>query len=150
MSHGKRVGIGVGAVIHRLAPGLDGVMGVTQILMLRRRGVAGAGTWCVPGGRVDEDDVANWEDAIGRAAEREAAEEVGLRVRALPHGRKIISHMSDGEPWVCVMVPCEVLGPGEPVNMEPEKCAEMGWFRLTCLPSPLFVGGPEALTFPSH
>lgn len=150
MSAGKPVKAGVGAVIHRLAPGLDGLLGVTQVLLLRRQNCAGAGSWCVPGGRIDEDDVANWEDAIGRAAEREAMEETGLRVRALSHGRQMLSHMSSGEPWICVMVPCEVVSNDQPVNMEPDKCAEMGWFRLTCLPSPLFVGGPEALAFPSH
>lgn len=142
--------IGVAAVIHRPRRGLGGLLGRTEVLLLLRQGGAGDGTWAPPGGAVEPEDVAKGGDVLGEAARREAMEEVGIRVRPLPHGRVTVGHITDGQPWVCVHIPCEPVDDFEPRICEPTKAAALRWFPAADLPSPLFepANAPGALAWP--
>lgn len=120
------------------------------MLLLLRQGGAGDGTWAPPGGAVEPEDVAKGGDVLGEAARREAMEEVGIRVRPLPHGRVTVGHITDGQPWVCVHIPCEPVDDFEPRICEPTKAAALRWFPAADLPSPLFepANAPGALAWP--
>ena len=142
--------IGVAAVIHRPRRGISGLLGSTEVLLLLRQGSAGDGTWAPPGGAVELEDVARGGDVLGETAQREVMEEVGLRVRPLPHGRVTVGHITNGQPWVCVFIPCELADDSVPRICEPTKAAALRWFPPSALPSPLFepANAPGALTRP--
>lgn len=111
--------VGCGAAIVR-----DG-----KILLIRRLRPPEAGCWSLTGGKVDPGE--RWEDSILREAE----EEVGLRLtetRLLC----VVNLMTDGQHWVSPVLLATAFE-GEAVNREPEKHAEIGWFALDDLPSPL-------------
>lgn len=117
-----RVGVGI-LVIHQ-----------GQVLLGRRRGAHGAGTWSAPGGRLEFG-----EDLLD-CARRELAEETGLDLgpdaRIGPVTSNVFADV--GQHYVTVIV----LAPhtqGEPRTMEPDKCEGWQWFSWQALPAPLFA-----------
>ena len=111
--------VGCGAAIVR-----DG-----RLLLIRRARPPEAGTWSLPGGKVDL-----WEP-VEAAVRREVAEEVGIvlgEVRLL----QVADLMADGQHWVAPTYLAERFE-GEPRILEPEKHTGLGWFDLGALPAPL-------------
>lgn len=103
----------------------------TRVLLMLRKGVAGAGMWCPPGGHLEMGE--EFIDCV----KREVLEEVGLKVE-------------QAELWA---VNNNILGPerhyvnldflatkwsGEARNIETEKCEKIGWLNLNKLPTNLF------------
>lgn len=100
-----------------------------RLLLSMRRGDTYDGGWHLPSGKLDEG-----ED-LASAAEREAREEVGVRIALgeLHHVHVVhvvapglparIGHFFIAERWL-----------GDPVNREPAKCYRLAWFPLDELP----------------
>lgn len=109
------------------------VMRQGRVLLGRRLGAHGAGTWSAPGGRLE------FGEGLLDCARRELAEETGLRLGEAHIGPVTSNVFADvGQHYVTVIV----LAPhteGEPRTLEPDKCAGWQWFRWSDLPAPLFA-----------
>ncbi|MFG3423234.1 NUDIX domain-containing protein [Micromonospora sp. NPDC048063] len=103
-----------------------------QILLTERAGgIYLAGMWAVPGGKVDAG-----EDVV-KAAAREVYEETGIILtrselafigvthHCPPHRDSRIGFGFLATGWT-----------GEPRNVEPDKCSQLGWFLPDELPQP--------------
>lgn len=117
-----RVGVGVGVLV--LHEGL--------VLLGRRRGSHGAGTWSAPGGRLE------YGEEIVDCAARELKEETGLVASSLelgPYTNDVFPEA--GEQYLTVFVVARGIR-GTPANLEPAKCEGWAWFRWGEWPAPLF------------
>lgn len=117
-----RVGVGVGVLVLR-----DGL-----VLLGRRRGAHGAGTWSAPGGRLE------YGEQIEDCAARELREETGLTARSFelgPYANDIFEKAR--KQYLTVFVVARGIQ-GHPANLEPDKCEGWAWFRWGEWPSPLF------------
>jgi 8-oxo-dGTP diphosphatase len=103
-----------------------------KVLLMKRKGPHGHGTWSTPGGHLD------FGETPEQGAAREAKEEVGLdvvdiRFRALTNdvfdttGKHYVTIWMDGK------------STGEPTIAAEEEVDELGWFAWDSLPSPLFL-----------
>jgi 8-oxo-dGTP diphosphatase len=104
-----------------------------QIVLLKRHGSHGAGTWSAPGGHID---FAETPEACGI---RETQEEVGLKIADL----KFIGLTNDvfedeGKHYITIWMEAEYSGGEARVNARREM-TEVGWFALDALPEPLFL-----------
>lgn len=119
----ERPRVGVGVIVMR-----DGL-----VLLGRRRGAHGAGTWALPGGHLE------FGESVEACAAREVAEETGLGLVALrpgPYASDVFD--AEGKHYVTLFVVARA-APGEPELREPEKCAGWSWHRWDALPTPLFA-----------
>ena len=103
-----------------------------KVLLMKRKGHHGTGTWSTPGGHLDFGETP--EDC----AAREAKEEVGvdvvdIRFRSVTNdlfeasGRHYITVWMEGKPL------------GEPFIASKREVEEIGWFHWDALPQPLFL-----------
>ena len=103
-----------------------------KVLLMKRKGPHGTGTWSTPGGHLDFGETP--EDC----AAREAKEEVGvdvvdIRFRSVTNdlfeasGRHYITVWMEGKPL------------GEPFIASKREVEEIGWFHWDALPQPLFL-----------
>lgn len=123
-SAGRRVGVGVGVGVLVVRDGL--------LLLGRRRGSHGAGTWSAPGGRLE------FGESLEACAARELAEETGLVARAIdlgPYTNDVFE--AEGLHFLTVFVVARGVV-GTPQNLEPDKCEGWAWFGWDALPAPLF------------
>lgn len=115
--------VGVGCVVVR-----DG-----RLLLVRRRGAHGTGTWSTPGGHLD------FGETPEACAARETKEETGvglsnLRFLAITNdvfedtGRHYVTIWMRGDP-----------DRNEAVIRDAEEIADLGWFESDALPQPLFL-----------
>lgn len=115
--------VGVGILVIR-----DG-----RVLLGRRLGAHGAGTWSAPGGRLE------FGEALLDCARRELAEETGLDLGEACIGPVTSNVFAEvGQHYVTVIV----LAPhthGTPRTLEPDKCEGWQWFHWSALPAPLFA-----------
>jgi 8-oxo-dGTP diphosphatase len=124
MSESKlRPRVGVGVIVVN-----DG-----KLLLMKRKGSMGSGTWGLPGGKLD------FGEAIEDCAVRETLEETGLKVTD-PTFLTITNDITleENNHFVTLYIKVTYTG-GEPQNMEPEKCDAIEWFDPKNLPSPLFL-----------
>ena len=101
-----------------------------QVLMMKRQGSHGAGTWAPPGGKLE------MMESFFDCVKREVKEEAGLDILSMD----IIGVTNDiGEEthYVTIHVLCKTSSIDAKI-MEPEKCSEIDWFNLNNLPEPLF------------
>jgi 8-oxo-dGTP diphosphatase len=122
------IGVGCGAAILR----------GKRLLLVKRRKAPEAGFWSLVGGKVDFLERA--EDAIVR----ETREEVGVAIELGPLLCLVEMIGVDGQHWVSPVYRA-ALASGEPVNREPDKIAEIGWFALDAPPAPLAQAAREAI-----
>ena len=111
-----------------------------KVLLGKRSTGNGAGSWGLPGGRLEEDE--SLEDCAGR----EVQEEVGLTtppdyfIPILP-----VAHQVGDEWWVTIYM----YGKITPIekhmvkNCEPQKCEEIKWFTLEEVEDLMHVFGGE-------
>jgi 8-oxo-dGTP diphosphatase len=104
-----------------------------KILLGKRKGNYGSGTWGFPGGHLE------YNEKIEDCAIRETKEEVGINIKNI----KKVYFINDVcpkemEPYVILYVTADY-DSGEVEIMEPEYCEEWNWFDWENLPVPLFV-----------
>ena len=103
-----------------------------RVLLGKRKGSRGAGTWSALGGHLE------YGESIENCAERGVLEETGLRIRELQHGPFInIVFEAEQKHYVTVFM----LAKRESrmvETKEPEKCEGWEWFDWSDLPEPLF------------
>ena len=104
-----------------------------QVLLMKRKGLHGIGTWTTPGGHLD------FGETPEQCAAREAKEEVGLdvvdiRFRALTND----VFESGGQHYISIWMEGESIL-GEPIIAAEDEVEEIGWYAWDALPSPLFL-----------
>ena len=126
-----------------------------QLLLMKRKGSHGAGTWSVPGGRLEPED-----SSPHARAHQELLEEVGLWL-AHPNLEVVEwSHANWEDPshghqnWVTLYFEVGIgahpspTGDGHYVRIrEPDKCSELRWVYPTELLK-MFADAPESLFEP--
>lgn len=113
----RRLGVGVIVV-------QDG-----KILLGKRKGSHGAGTWAPPGGHMEIDETPE------ECAKRELLEETGLQaisIRPLTWVNRDVEEKN----YLTFFVIAEVNSQNA-CNLEPHKCEEWNWFNVQELPQPL-------------
>lgn len=119
MKKSKQIdGVGVGAVI----------FDENNRLFLAKRGVKARserGKWECPGGGVERNE------SFKKAIEREFKEEFGAEVEFI-RTLGVLNHVipEEDKHWVAIPALCK-LKSGTPKILEPEKCAEIGWFSFS-------------------
>jgi mutator protein MutT len=118
------IGVGVGALI----------VDEQGRLFLSRRGQKAKnerGLWEFPGGSVE------FGEHLANALQREMREEYGIEI-VVGELLDVVDHIlpAEGQHWISPTYICQVLS-GEPRILEPEKCAEIGWFELPQVPQAL-------------
>ena len=104
-----------------------------QVLLMKRKGPHGAGTWSTPGGHLD------FGETPEQCAAREAKEEVGMdvieaRFRAVTND----VFEEEGKHYITIWMDCKTL-PQDPIIAAEEEVVELGWFAWDALPGPLFL-----------
>ena len=118
------IGVGVGAII----------TDSQGRLFLARRGIKAKnerGLWEFPGGSVE------FGETMAAALRREMREEFGIEI-TVGELLDVVDHIlkEEGQHWVSPTFLCNIAA-GEPHIMEPEKCAEIGWFPADEVPQEL-------------
>jgi ADP-ribose pyrophosphatase len=113
------IGIGCGAVI---------VNSNNQIVLLRRKNPPEAGKWMIPGGKVE------FGEAMQSALIREVKEEIGATIEIIAL-LGVVDHILPDEQshWIAPAFLARIKE-GTPVNKEPDKHHEIGWFSIDDLP----------------
>lgn len=120
--HMDMPGVGVSCIIIK---GKD-------VLIGRRKGAHGAGTWAFPGGHLEMYETPE-ETAI-----REVLEETGLIVRDPKFGALTNDIFRDDKRhYITLHYVCRYAS-GDPKTMEPDKCSGWVWAEWNDLPRPLF------------
>lgn len=119
----NRPGVGVGVFVKK-----EG-----KILLQKRVGAHGAGTWSLPGGHLE------YGESPEQAAMREAKEELNVDVK----NPRVIGLTNDinageGKHYITIFVEADYAG-GEPKINEPDRTSEIMWSAPGELPQPLFV-----------
>lgn len=118
------IGVGVGAIL----------VDDQGRLFLARRGAQAKnerGLWEFPGGAVE------FGETLAAALKREIHEEYGIKI-VVGELLDVVDHIlpGEGQHWVSPTYICRITA-GEPSIREPEKCAEIGWFKPGELPTDL-------------
>lgn len=105
----------------------------TQVLLGRRKGAHGSGSWAFPGGHLE------FNESISACARREVAEETGLQIEKIRHAAFTNDIFEDEGRHYATLFVTAVWAGGEPRVMEPEKCHEWQWVEWGEWPSPRFL-----------
>lgn len=108
-----------------------------RLLLVKRVKSPEADHWGVPGGKLD------WGEAARTCAEREIAEELGIRIIAGPV-LAVTDMIAPDYHWVAITYRTESFE-GEPATQEAHALHEWGWFPLDALPSPLTAATADAV-----
>lgn len=112
-----------------------------RILMLRRKGAHGAGTWSVPGGHMEAGETPL------RGCLRELDEETGIQpicIVMLPH-YTVVDFGGTAGAYVTLYALADVPVDAVAVNREPEKCEGWWWVGRDEVQTPLFEPLAQAL-----
>jgi 8-oxo-dGTP diphosphatase len=103
------------------------------VLLGKRSGSHGAGTWAPPGGHLE------FGESIETCAQREVREETGLEIQNLRRGPYIDTlFTSENRHYITLFVLAESESGGA-VVLEPDKCMGWSWHHWNDLPEPLFL-----------
>jgi 8-oxo-dGTP diphosphatase len=104
-----------------------------KILLGKRRGSHGEGTWALPGGHLE------FGEELEACARREVLEETSLIVENVQVGTMTNDIFQDEQThYLTVFMVCDY-AEGDAIAMEPEKCETWGWFAWNELPQPRFL-----------
>jgi 8-oxo-dGTP diphosphatase len=103
-----------------------------KVLLGKRRGSHGEGSWAPPGGHVEPGE------GPTETARREVLEETGLLIERPRVGPVTEDRFPEGKHYRTTFVIAEA-PTGEPRNLEPGKCEGWEWFDWDLLPAPLFL-----------
>jgi len=110
-----------------------------KVLMGKRKGGLGDGTWGFPGGRLEFG-----EDIID-CVHREVMEEVGIRIKNLRFGTFTNDYFQkEGLHYVSIYFVADY-DSGNVKVMEPDKCSEWRWVEWDKMPRPLFLHAQNLL-----
>src|SRR5919108_4962563 len=103
-----------------------------KVLLMKRKGPHGHGTWSTPGGHLD------FGEALEYCAAREAKEEVGVDVLDIRF-RSVTNDIfeSEGQHYVTIWMEGKLVG--EPRIAAEREVEEIGWYAWDALPRPLFL-----------
>ena len=104
-----------------------------RVLLGKRMGAHGSGTWALPGGHLE------FGESIETCARREVAEETGLAVGIIEH----LAFTNDifireNKHYATLFVTAQYVS-GQARVMEPDKCERWDWFDWNEFPVPLFL-----------
>ncbi len=116
------VSVGVGMIITR----------DDSVLLLRRKGVHGEGTWSTPGGHLE------FGESFEECAVREAKEETNIEVTNVQF-RAVTNDVfaAERKHYVTIWMEAKYSG-GEAIINAAYEVADVGWFPWDALPQPLF------------
>lgn len=125
----KHIGIGVAVcVIHN-----------KKVLLGKRKGTHGDGTWNFPGGSLEHGE--SWEDAARREVREEAGIEIdNIRFWTATNDLFLESNRHDVSIFMLASY-----ASGDVQVMEPDKCEAWKWFGWNALPTPLFLSEQNLL-----
>ena len=103
-----------------------------KVLLMKRKGPHGAGTWSPPGGHLD------FGETLEGCAAREAKEEVGIEVFDIGF-RAVTNDIFEAEKKHYITLWLEGKPVGEPTIVSEQEVEEIGWFAWDALPEPLFL-----------
>ena len=103
-----------------------------KVLLMKRKGPHGAGTWSPPGGHLD------FGETLEGCAAREAKEEVGIEVFDIGF-RAVTNDIFEAEKKHYITIWLEGKPVGEPTIVSEQEVEEIGWFAWDALPEPLFL-----------
>ena len=103
-----------------------------KVLLMKRKGPHGQGTWSTPGGHLDPGET------LEGCAAREAKEEVGLDVTDIRF-RCVTNDVFEAEGKHYITIWMDGKSTGEPRIASEEEAQEIGWYAWDALPSPLFL-----------
>ena len=118
----QRPGVGVAILIRK----------ENQILLLKRKGSHGAGTWCPPGGHLE------FGESLEECAVREAKEESGVEVTDVRFLAITNDVFLEGKHYITLWLEGRHLT-GEATAATVDQVSEVGWFTWDALPDPLFL-----------
>lgn len=119
----KRPSVGVAVIVKK----------DNKILLGRRKGSHGAGSWNFPGGHLE------FAESIEDCAQREVREEVGIEIKNIRYGSYTNDlFLVEQKHYVTLFVTADYER-GTAMVREPEKCDEWEWFDRNQLPRPLFL-----------
>lgn len=120
----QQVRVGVGVILMR----------DNKILLGKRKGSHGEGTYSVPGGHLE------FGETVGACAKREVYEETGIVLTdpLFQGGFTNDIFPEEGKHYATLFVVSKS-SVGVAHNLEPEKCEGWYWYDLDELPSPLFL-----------
>ncbi|HYW51672.1 MAG TPA: NUDIX domain-containing protein [Gemmatimonadaceae bacterium] len=122
----RRTRVGVGVIVVR----------DERVLIGRRRGAHGAGTWALPGGNLE------FGESAEECARRELLEEAGMTLQAVrPAAFTVDNFVEHDRHYVTLFVEADGVS-GTERNCEPDRCDGWEWHDWHALPTPLF--GPLA------
>lgn len=104
-----------------------------KLLLIRRKGAHGSGTWATPGGHLE------YGEEPAECARREAREEVGVEVGEVTF-RAVTNDVFEVEDkhYITLWMSGRITD-GEPSVAAEDEVAEWGWFDPSDLPQPLFL-----------
>ena len=104
-----------------------------QVLLMKRKGVHGMGTWSTPGGHLE------FGETPEQCAAREAKEEVGLEVVDIRF-RAVTNDVfeENGKHYLTIWME-GISTSNDPMIAAEDEVAEIGWFAWNSLPNPLFL-----------
>ena len=104
-----------------------------QVLLGKRKGAHGQGTWAFPGGHLE------FGESVEDCATREVREETGMEIHGIRHfGFTNDIFTLENKHYATLFVRAGGVT-GQPRVMEPDKCECWEWFRWGAFPSPLFL-----------
>lgn len=118
----ERPKVGVGVIV------VDG----DRVLIGKRRGSHGSGTWGFPGGHLE------FGETVEMCAARELLEETGLKATALRKGAWTNNLIDESKHYVTLFIVVDQFE-GDLQVKEPEKCEGWHWQSWEELPEPLFA-----------
>ncbi len=125
----KRVQVGVGVFIKRNG----------KILVGKRKGSHGAGTWALPGGHLEPGEL------FETCCKREVLEETGLIINNIsPVVFTNDVFDNEGLHYITLFFKGEYES-GEAIVAEPRHCEEWRWVSLDYIPQPIFLPLRNAL-----
>jgi len=108
-----------------------------QLLLVKRLTPPEAGSWSLPGGKVE------FGERLVEAVAREIREEIGVEIAPVRPLVVVETPNVDGQHWIAPVYLARLVG-GEPHNCEPTKHENIAWFPLGEPPAPLSAAARDA------